>query len=99
MLSGTGFSMEVVDKVPISPWIDQDCCNDDNKSLRTSSEDHEIAKIAKDLLDQHVFQRMSGREGHPSFPKFERSLLHCLDYRDLLKWIKDDVELWGTIYE
>lgn len=60
-----------------------------------------MAQIAKDLLDQHVFHRMSGLEGHLSFPKVERSLLHCLDYRDLHKWIEDwdHVELWGTIYE
>lgn len=57
--------------------IDQDCCNNDTNSLRTSTEDHEaVAQIAKDLLDQHVFQRISGCEGHPSFPKFQRSLLH-----------------------
>lgn len=57
--------------------IDQDCCNYDTNSLGTSTEDHEVvAQIAKDLLDQHVFQRMSGHEGHPSFPRFQRSLLH-----------------------
>ena len=79
--------------------IDQDCTHD-TSSLRTSTDDYEaVTQIAKDLLHQHAFQLTRGREGHPSFPKFERSLLHCLDYRDLHKWIKDHVELWGTIYE
>ena len=79
--------------------IDQDCTHD-TSSLRTSTDDYKaVTQIAKDLLDQHAFQLTRGREGHPSFPKFERSLLHCLDYRDLHKWIKNHVELWGTIYE
>ena len=91
-------TLEAVESIFYS--IDQDCCNEDNKSVRTSTEDYEaVAQIAKDLLDQQVFQRISGREGHPSFPKFRRSLLHSLDYRDLHKWIKEHVELWGTIYE
>ena len=54
--------------------IDQDCCNEDNKSVRPSTEDHEaVAQIAKDLLDQQVFQRISGREGHPSFQSFKEA--------------------------
>jgi len=80
--------------------IDQDCFNYDSNSLRTSREDHEaVAQIVKDLLDQHVLEKVSGQEGHPSFPTFERSLQHDLDYRDLHKLIKEHVELWGTIHE
>lgn len=91
-------TLEAVESILNS--IDQDYCNNDTNSLWTSTEDHEaVAQIAKDLLDQHVFQRTSGREGHPSFPKFQRSLLHCLDYRDLHKWIKDHVELWWVLHQ
>ena len=90
-------TLEVVESIFES--IDQDCTHD-TSSLRTSTDDYKaVTQIAKDLLDQHAFQLTRGREGHPSFPKFERSLLHCLDYRDLHKWKKNHVELWGTIYE
>ena len=65
--------------------IDQDCCNYDSNSLRTSTDLKAVAQIAKDLLDQHVFEKTTRREGHPYFPKLERSLPHDLDYSDLHK--------------
>lgn len=46
-----------------------------------------VHQVVKDLIDKDAFHYQSGREGHPSFPKFPSSLLHKLNYRDFHTWI------------
>ena len=55
--------------------------------------------ITGDLLSNDVFKKTPGREGYEPFPKFEQSLLHGLDYKDLHKWLKEHITLWGSIYQ
>ena len=90
-------TLEAVESIYES--IDKEC-GINITSHRTFSKDKEaVLQITKDLISQAAFNKTDGRKGHPSFPMFERSLFHQLDYRDLHKWIKEHVELWGTIYE
>lgn len=56
-------------------------------------------QVIADLLINVVSQRTPSREGYGSFPKFQRSILHGLDYRDLHKWPREHIDLWGSIYQ
>ena len=80
--------------------IDKDCAQGDTHGHRiTSKDDEAVQQIVKDLIENEAFKKTSGREGYESFPNFEKSLLHGLDYRDLNKWIKEHIDLWGSIYQ
>lgn len=80
--------------------IARDCLKEEHSSHRSCpDEEAAVRQIATDLMGSEAFKKSSGREGYPSFPKFERSLLHGLDYRDLHKWIKEHIDLWGSIFQ
>jgi Zn-dependent M32 family carboxypeptidase len=55
-------------------------------------------QIFSDLTEIKAFKYTTGREGHKSFPTIPKSLIN-IDYRDLHKWMKDKILLWGSIYE
>ncbi len=79
--------------------IDKDCVKTKkNKSRSSTGEEEAVNQILKDLNEKKVFKETPGRT-YTSFPQFKRSLLHDLDYRDLHRWIKEHVNLWGTIYK
>jgi len=79
--------------------IDKDCMKEDKAGYRSSLQEAEAVQIiTMDLVDNEVFNKTPGRSGYKSFPKFEQSLLHGLDYRDLHKWLKEHLDLWATIY-
>lgn len=92
--AGTLETMEV-----LYASVDKDCVTK-NKSHRTSTKDDEaVTQILKDLIKQEAFKKIDGREGYAAFPKFERSLFHGLDYRDLNQWIQEHIDLWASIYQ
>ena len=67
--------------------IDKEC-EMENRNHRISSKDKDaVVQITNDLISQSAFNKTD------FFPKFERSLFHKLDYRDLHKWIKEHAEL------
>lgn len=91
--AGSLESMEV-----IYESVDRDCEKDNHSRNRSSAgEEEAVQQIVQDLMEHKVFQIIPGRE-YPSFPKFERSLLHGLDYRNLHNYIKEHVDLWGSIF-
>jgi len=80
--------------------VDRDCMvNEHHFARKIPNEEEAVNQITTDLLSNDVFKRTPGREGYASFPKFERNLLHNLDYRDLHKWLKEHIDLWGSIYQ
>ena len=91
-------TLETVDLIYES--IDRDCVAGDKHGHRTSSKDEDAVKqIVEDLITCKAFTKIEGRKGYPSFPEFEKSLLHDLDYRDLHKWMQEHIALWGSIYQ
>ena len=62
-------------------------------------EEEAVHQIISDLLNNGVFIKKPGREGYSAFPKFKRDLIDGLDYRDLHKWMKEHIDLWGSIYK
>ena len=86
-------TLEAVESIYQS--IDKEC-GINITSHRTSSKDKEaVLQITKDLISQAAFHKT----GASFFSYVRKNLFHQLDYRDLHKWIKEHVELWGTIYE
>ena len=80
--------------------VDRDCSLKEQHANRKNPKEKEaVHQIINDLLGNEVFTNTPDREGYESFPKFDRSLLHGLDYRDLHKWIKEHINLWGSIYQ
>lgn len=80
--------------------VDRDCSvKEQHFGRKTPKEEEAVNQVIADLLCNEAFQRTPGREGYASFPKFERSILHGLDYRDLHKWLKEHIDLWGSIYQ
>lgn len=80
--------------------VDRDCSvKEQHFGRKTPKEEEAVNQVIVDLLCNEAFQRTPGREGYASFPKFERSILHGLDYRDLHKWLKEHIDLWGSIYQ
>ena len=72
----------------------------DKHGHRTSSKDEDaVQQIVEDLITCKAFTKIEGRKGYPSFPEFNKSLLHDLDYRDLHKWIQEHIALRGSIYQ
>ncbi|XP_068739062.1 uncharacterized protein [Montipora capricornis] len=91
-------TLETVDLIYES--IDRDCVAGDKHGHRTSSKDEDAVKqIVEDLITCKAFMKIEGRKGYPSFPEFDKSLLHDLDYRDLHKWMQEHIALWGSIYQ
>ena len=79
--------------------IDQDCELLERKGRRSNPKKNEaVVQIVSDLLEVEALKFKSGREGYPTFPKFEANIV-SLDYRDLHKWIKDHLKLWQSIYK
>ena len=68
---------------------------------RIPKEEEAVNQIIIELMTNDVFKNTPGREGYPSFPKFECNLLHGRDYRDLHNWLREHInhDLWGTIYQ
>ena len=92
----TAKSLEFVDLVFES--VDNDCTQVTRSGNRSVINQMEcIQQIVADLSSKQVFKKTPGREGHPSFPKFPNNLLADLDYRDLHKWLKEHIDLWGSI--
>ena len=80
--------------------VNRDCAmTGQHSARRTPKEEEAVNQIIIDLLSNDVFNKRPGREGYASFPKFERNLLHGLDYRDLHKWLREHIDLWGSIYQ
>lgn len=73
--------------------------NEHHFARKIPKEEEAVNQITTDLLSNDVFKRTPGREGYAAFPKFEQNLLHNLDYRDLHKWLKEHIDLWGSIYQ
>ena len=71
----------------------------DHFARRIQKEEEAVNLITGDLITNAVFKKTPGREGYASFPKFEQSLLHGLDYRDLHKWLKEPINLRGSMYQ
>ena len=71
----------------------------DHVARKIPKEEEAVNLITGDLLSNDVFKKTPGREGYEPFPKFEQSLLHGLDYKDLHKWLKEHITLWGSIYQ
>lgn len=90
--------LELLDMLLIS--IDEDCKLATNIKQRTQGKpDDAVMQIISDLMNKDAFVFNGGREGYPSFPKFQSNLLHKLDYRDLHKWLSDLLKKWESIYE
>ena len=84
----------------IQTSVDQDCGKHKGTSHRTTPKEEEaVSQILSDLMEVKAFSKEKGRDGYPSFPKFERSLLYNLDYRDLHRWMKEHLQLWGSVYQ
>ena len=80
--------------------IDKDCMNPQEIKGRSKTDPTEaVTQIVTELTAQDAFIYTPGREGYPSFPKFNANLLGGLDYRDLYRWIKDKLSDWSKIYE
>ena len=80
--------------------IDRDCkFKEDHYARRTPKEEEAVNQVIVDLLGNDAFKKTPGRQGYASFPKFEQNILHGLDYRDLHKWLREHIDLWGSIYQ
>lgn len=80
--------------------VDRDCTFNEKHSARRIPEELEaVHQIIIDLASNKVFTKNPGREGYVSFPQFDRNLLQGLDYRDLHKWFREHIDLWGSIYQ
>lgn len=80
--------------------VDRDChVKEQHFFRRYPKEEEAVNQIINDLVNNEVFTKMPGREGYPSFPDFKHDILDGLDYRDLHEWLKEHVELWGSIYQ
>jgi len=80
--------------------VDRDCdLKEQHFSRGNPKEEEAVVQIISDLQSSKVFTKTPGREGYASFPKFKRDLLHGLDYRDLHKWLREHIDLWGSIYQ
>jgi len=78
--------------------VDKDCNLSEREGYRSNPKQEEaVRQITKDLVDNHVFNFTKGRQGYQSFPNFDANFVK-LDYRDLHKWIKEHLKLWGSIY-
>lgn len=79
--------------------IDSDCGLVEQQGYRSSGkQDETVQQIVSDLNEIEAFRYTPSRQGHISFPTFPKSLIK-IDYRDLQKWMKDKISLWGSIYE
>ena len=56
-----------------------------------------VEQIVKDLCEKNVFRHVANRQGHPSFPDFNFSLLSNLHYRDMHTWITGHLKEWSKI--
>lgn len=90
--------LELLDLVMMS--IDADCELSQSTKQRTQGKPEDaVQQIITDLIEKEVFVFKSGREGHPSFPKFNCNLLQKVDYRDLHSWLSENLKKWESIYE
>ena len=66
--------------------IDHDCKLSNRAAQRSVAKKEEaVQQITADLVSIKAFRYTRGREGYPSFPKFNPNLLSALDFRDLHK--------------
>lgn len=80
--------------------IDKDCNRIKRKGRRSMKTPEEsVAQILADLVDHKVFHFTQGRDGYRAFPNFPDNLFKGCDYRELHGWMKEHIELWGSIYE
>ena len=66
---------------------------------KVPKEEEAVNQIILDLMTNDVFKKHPGREGYPSFSKFECNLLSGLNYRDLHNWLREHIDLLGTIFQ
>ena len=79
---------------------DRDCSFTEHYYRRkVPKEDEAVNQIILDLMTNDVFKKHPGRAGYPSFSKFERNLLSGLNYRDLHNWLREHIDLLGTIFQ
>ena len=80
--------------------LNRDCdLKEQHFSRDNPKEEEAVHQIINDLLSNDVFSKKPGRDGYSAFPKFKRDLIDGLDYRDLHKWLKEHIDLWGSIYQ
>ena len=91
-------ALEMLQSILMS--VDSDCTLEKRKGYRaTKSPEESVKQILRDLMDLNVFRFTPGREGHLSFPDFDKNLLKGLVYRDLHKRMTEHIFLWGSINE
>ena len=79
--------------------VDNDCNFTHHVGYRAKGNPEEaVQQLVKDLMEKDVFNYKSGREGHPSFPKFPSSLMHKLNFRDFHAWVTGLLKEWESIY-
>ena len=80
--------------------VDRDCdLKEQHYSPDNPKEEEAVDQIISDLLNNGIFMKRPGRERYSAFPKFKRNLIDSLDYRNLHKWMKEHIDLWGSIYQ
>ena len=89
-------SLQAVEDLLVN--VDRDC-NLKSKSGYNSSKclDETVNTITRDLHDERVFDIQPGRV-YPSFKKFNKNLLHKLDYREFYNWGSHLFKAWQTMY-
>ena len=80
--------------------IDKDCnYNPDKGNRNIPNKTAAVVQISSDLVSKRVFKCTPGREGQPSFSKFDKGIFQNLDYKELHTWMTDNIKLWASIYE
>ncbi len=80
--------------------VDNDCGIQSAVGYRTQGNQFAaVQQITKDLLSIGAFTYQEGRQGHPSFPKFPRSLLGSLNFKDLHLWMVELIKTWEPLYD
>ncbi|CAB4020630.1 Hypothetical predicted protein, partial [Paramuricea clavata] len=90
-------TLELLEKLISS--IDNDCAMSERWGHRSVGETVEpVMQVTSDLVEIKAFEFTPGREGHKSFQDFSTSLVD-IDYRDLHRWMKEKLKLWGSIFD
>ena len=80
--------------------VNRDCDLKEQHFARDNPKEEEaVHQIINDLLSNNIFVKKPGCDGYLAFPTFKKDLIDSLDYRDLHKWLKEHVDLWGSTYK